>query len=348
MPAIVSVELGLRLLASSAVGRADIEAALLAHTEGASFIRALLDRGAISEEVLSQELAKSELPFLRKVIPIPALAKGLPPGLCDRLLAVPVRRDPYTGTVDVAVVDPFESHLIAELSFHLGAGVRLVRAPLGEVERALSSLAAASSPNIPFEMSSSPKLLEEGEVDDEEDEPFTASGAPPTQRGPFSPRAPHAPFADLEPFVEKIRRAADRDAVVEGLVSGMQTVARRVGVLLVKRSEIVGFTCNAELAEIESFRALRIPTRAESILGVALSSRGYLGPIPRGEGNDALLATMKEATRDVSVTRIEVAGRSALLLLADELGDTLLGTKRAARLSKVAGEALTRLVRESR
>lgn len=341
-----AVVLGLRLLASGALRRADFEAALLLHaSEGVPFVRALLRLGAIEEATLEEELARSELPFMRAVAPVPFVASALPKGLCRRLLAVPVRRDPYTGTVDIAVADPYDSHVEAELRFHLGKGVRMVRAPWRAIEEALASLEKkdiredTSEPSVPIVEASPPPP---SVID-------LAPDSPPVSafRGPFSPNAPRPPFAEIDPVLARIRKAGDRDGVVEGLVQGMQTIARRVGVLVVKKGELAGWVCNPELADIEAFRSLRIPAGPPSVFAAALSKGSYLGPIAKTEGNEALLDVMKEATNDVSITVVEVARRPALLLLADELGDTLLATKRAAKLAEVAGEVLAKLVRGS-
>ncbi|MBF5066946.1 hypothetical protein G6O45_27430, partial [Salmonella enterica subsp. enterica serovar Istanbul] len=82
-------------------------------------------------------LARSEAPYLRQVVPLAELVDRLPPGLCARLLALPVRRDAITGTVDVVVADAGDPHPGSEIAFHLGAPVRLVRASPAAIEKAL-------------------------------------------------------------------------------------------------------------------------------------------------------------------------------------------------------------------
>lgn len=338
----MSVELGLRLLASSVVRRSDLERALLANASGAPFIRALLDTGAIPEDALLRELSRGDLPLLRKVSPLPELLSLAPEGLWARLLAVPVRRDRYTQTIDVAVVDPFASHVLNELAYHLGPRLRLLRAELGEVEGALRSMATAGL------------LRAGGEASPGSDRPRSPArrsddaSAQDRPSGPPSPSAPQPPFAPIEPFEERIRAATERDEIIDALLGGMRTTARRVGVLAVKKSEIVGFACNPDLADASRFRALRISTEDETVFREALSEGSYLGPLPPGKGNGRLLATMREASRDLSLTCVHVGGKVALILLADELGDTLIATRRAALLAKLAGEALARLVRERR
>lgn len=55
-------------------------------------------------------------------------------------MAIPVRHDALTGTIDVAAVDPLDPHVQSEFSFHLRAPVRVVRAPLATMEEALIRL----------------------------------------------------------------------------------------------------------------------------------------------------------------------------------------------------------------
>jgi hypothetical protein len=137
----MSVELGRRLLGSGALRPQDLKAAMLLHvSSGVPFVRALLELGAVSEQALEEEFARSDVPALDGVIPLAALMDELPPTLCQSLMAVPVRRDPRTGTVVVAAVDPFDPHVAEEFAFHLGGSVRVLRGPLSSIEMALSRI----------------------------------------------------------------------------------------------------------------------------------------------------------------------------------------------------------------
>ena len=77
---------------------------------------------------------------MRHIAPVPSLVDRLPPGLCDRLLALPVRRDARTGTVDVAVVDARDPHPAEEIGHWLKAPVRVVRTSIASMESALLRL----------------------------------------------------------------------------------------------------------------------------------------------------------------------------------------------------------------
>jgi len=336
------VDLGLRLLASGAVRRDDVEAALLAHArDGVPFVRALLDADAIGAEVLEQELSRSDVPTLRRVVPVQVLANALPRGLCRRLLAVPVRQDPYTGTVDVAVVDPFDPHIAEEMSFHLGMGVRIVRAPWRVLEDALLAL----EEDEPSEASETSQSAEIEAVGLDEGASPSRSGSYAVKAEPFARHAPRPPFRDIGPYLDRIRRSRDRDAVVDGLVRGMRTIARRIGVLVVKKGELAGLFCNPEFGDLEALRALRMPFSQPSVLAAAMASGSYLGPIPHSAENAPLLDVMGEASPDVAMVCVTVNQRPVLLLIADELGDTMLATQRATKLTQVAGEAFVRLLR---
>ena len=58
---------------------------------------------------------------------------------------MPVRRDPRTGTVDVAVVDARDPHPAEEIGYWLKAPVRMVRTSIASMESALLRLATGST-----------------------------------------------------------------------------------------------------------------------------------------------------------------------------------------------------------
>ncbi|MCC6559498.1 MAG: hypothetical protein IT372_41810, partial [Polyangiaceae bacterium] len=138
----MSFELGRLLITAGAVSQAEVEAALLLSVlRGISFPRALVDRGAISERALEDELDRRGGLALRQVVGSRELFARLPRAMCRRLAAVPTRHDPSSGAVDVAAADPLDSHVPAEIGFHLGLPVRILRAPISAVEEAIRALA---------------------------------------------------------------------------------------------------------------------------------------------------------------------------------------------------------------
>ena len=273
----------------------------------------------------SSSSTAGDAPYMRHVAPVMALVQHLPPGLCERLLALPVRRDPRTGTVDVAVVDARDPHPVEEIGplapgagpdgAHLdrrrwtprsGASTRSPRtgcAPLAAPiwvppprparPQDLSKTPAYGSPVFdetrlvdptddsqphrrhrlpawpirtspspctrkslaPIASSSSerrPSALAEPEPIDLRERPHRpaeaaaraepvldlrrrkSSGAHPARTPPRLPSPTSATVLDA------IRDATDRDAILELLVAGTRTVARKVAVLAVRRDALVG------------------------------------------------------------------------------------------------------------
>jgi hypothetical protein len=134
----VSIDLGRRLLASGAIHAGELRRALHdALVLEKPLPRGLVEYSAAAREILDKAIDEGTHPTIKAVVAQPDLLAALPPGLATRLLAVPLRKDALTGTVDVAVVDPLDPHAPAEVSFHLGAPVRAIAAPLVEIEHAL-------------------------------------------------------------------------------------------------------------------------------------------------------------------------------------------------------------------
>jgi Type II secretion system (T2SS), protein E, N-terminal domain len=128
------------LLADAVTAEALSQALLVAATRGTSLVRALLATRAVDAMRLEQQLERGDAPTMRHVAPVMSLVQSLPPGLCERLLALPVRRDPRTGTIDVAVVDARDPHPVEEIAFWLRAPVRMVRTSLAAMDSALRKM----------------------------------------------------------------------------------------------------------------------------------------------------------------------------------------------------------------
>jgi len=134
----VPLDLGRRLHAAGAVLPGELRRAVFeALTREKAFPRALADASKAVRSLLERPIEEGEQPTVRSVQPNAELLAMLPPGMATRLLVVPLRKDRLGDRIDVAVVDPLDTHLQAELAFHLGAPVRLIAAPLAELERSL-------------------------------------------------------------------------------------------------------------------------------------------------------------------------------------------------------------------
>lgn len=119
---------------------------------------------------------------VRSVVPDLSLVAELPPGLPARLLAVPMRRDSRTGTIDIAVTDPTDAHVLAELAFHTQNKARLIGAPLPAIESALLLIAPLKRERVPTaDFEAVPKSPETVETKAEERPEPQAIVAPITQ-----------------------------------------------------------------------------------------------------------------------------------------------------------------------
>jgi hypothetical protein len=117
-----------------------------------------------------------------------------------------------------------------------------------------------------------------------------------------------------------------------------------VAIFVVKKDGLLGWSCTPEFGDQGALKALRIPIKAPSEMAGVLGGGVHLGPLT-GIVAAPLLRLMRTATQDVALLAVRVGDRPAVLLVADELGDTLLATKRMDELGRAAGEALLRILR---
>lgn len=377
----MSVDLTRRLLALGLLPREEAQRALFLHaSRRTSLVKLLSETPGLNPHV-DDELARAEAPFVRTVAPVQRLVEALPPGLCQALLSLPVRQDILTRTVDVVTADPRDRHVEREFGHHMQAPIRLLRAPLAAIEEALRRLehepplAPEPPPRPALERNArkTPPYLLRSQIEaaasmvpqlrppSERPIPLvrrSADGVPvsgeaveslrsSTRRpeGPFSQGAPRGPYPDPGPLYDAIRAASSRDEIIDLLLNGLAMLAGRVGTFAVRKSEFQGWRCNESLADIEAFREVRIPSDVPSILATAAAAGFYLGPLPPNAVHAELLGVMGGIASEVAVAPVRVQGKLALLLFLDDIGDTMLATRRADDLGRVAGESLGRLVR---
>lgn len=381
----MTIPLAKRLLSQGALERAGLHRALVEHvSRRVPLPRALVDAGVMSERALDELLSQSPAPSVRSVTPLSSLLDKLPDGLCARLLAVPIRIEPGTGQVDVAAVDPFDPHIEAEIGFHLGTKVRLVRASLSLVEGALRralvlpddevqaslsprslaptaqtrgsmappgpTLTAPRPPSIPdIDLLQDADLLGEDPAYDDDEEPVLMLSQLKSSPNPLPTPVPQSPRAlDVGTVAAMLRRAGSRDEVMDALLGGLRAVARRVGVLAVRKREVQGFRCNDELAAAREFREIVVALEGPSVFATALATGCYVGPVPFTPAHASLVRAIHGASGDVAVLPISVSGKPALLVFLDEIGDVMIATRRAEDLGRLAGEALARLLAEGK
>jgi hypothetical protein len=160
---------------------------------------------------------------------------------------------------------------------------------------------------------------------------------PPPVAAPLEP-------VDAHDSLTRLREAMDRESLVDALVLAAGVVARRVAIFAVRRSGFAGWSCSRGFAERDRLRELTLPLGAPSVLALATAAGSYFGPILPNDAHARLMAVMEHATRDVAVLAIKAQGRAALVLLADELDDSMLGTRYLDQVARAAGEALGRII----
>jgi hypothetical protein len=482
-------------------------------------VQTLIETGVTAPDVLARYLARSEAPFLRQIVPLADVLARLPPGLCTRLCAIPVRHDAITGTIDVVVADATDLHPANEIGFHLGAPVRLVRATPGAIDEALRKMKNEAQRNAQL-MVEPPLPLVPGFTAPEEDDerlydsrpraypsqrppiriatmppaapvvpivalhsaapkprpslmiqPDTEAPPPPgppvrirtppwgtpihaektepppsgygseiplpltrktfyptkskelrggTQRPPAimvdpsasmlgegysfdatnlrdvverthepridfgpavvalpsqqpmsslnpplgsfipgpppvpqvmtgpPPATPHYGIAEMAGIVAALKQAGSRDEVLELVLTGSRLVATKVALFVVKKGGYLGWMCTPELADRSALQSVLVPLEDNSVFDRAIREDVYLGPIRYDDIHAPLLRILRNPTRDVAVVPIRVSGRTAVIIMADELGDTMIGTRRLEELARAAGESFARIVRTRR
>lgn len=431
----MTYELARSLLLTEVVSSTALARALFTSvSQEVSLVRALLDTRAIDPARLDAELSRVDVPALRTVIPVRELVERLPPGLCARLMALPVRRDAMTGTIDVAVADARDPHPSREIGYWLAAPVRTIRASIFAIEEALRrsippehrapAVRAPASrrtsntppwgyglnpqfpppPRVPTPVppkgnSDMPIPLTRGKTastfpapgrtepaafdgehsyelptgelepavepalelsrvrmpsfrppsippDTERRIPSIIPGPPPiTKPGPFSTTVTADPLADISGTLEALRNAHERDEVLDLVLAGARTIARKVALFVAKHRVFVGWTCSREFGDEAALQEIQVPLYEQSVLETAVNEGLYLGPMRADDVHAPILAVMGGATREVAAASIKVSGRTAVIVLADELADTMIGTRRLDELARAAGEALERIVR---
>lgn len=366
----MTLSLARRLLRGRAVPSTLVEAALIqASANGESLVQALLalEQGAYVAQVVAQ-LDLAEVPLIATVRIVPELFALLPPGMPERLLAVPVRRDLRLGTVDVAAVDPYDAHIAHEFAFHLGSSVRVLRAPYGAVTRALAAIAGTAvatskpaslevvtdfiTPGMPRSEDSARKAMGS-------QPPITARGIPPASHQsdptfplvrrslppPALPASPPGRPIQTEPL-EAVRKARTPAEVVEALSRAAVPLGCDVVVFAAK-----GGVYRAQRCSIPSIdpTSLAISTQEMSVLSAAAERGSYFGSLPDTEAHAALRAALPGAANsEVYVVPVKVGQRAVLVLLLSRFEHAYAVTRRADALAQAASSALTELVRTGR
>lgn len=343
-----------------------MEAALAAEVvDNVPFVGALLDRFPELAIVVERELERSGAPEIHVVRASPDLARSLPAYLCERLLAVPVFRDPDSGRVDVAAVDVLNPQVASEFGYQLKAPIRVLRASLSAVRSAISGLAAGRAAGAlssgrsqrPAARSSVP--LQPRAVPSEPPIPLVRPGLRPSRPSGLMRIADRedpvlvltrskAPSPPLPPFLMTLEEALGRldaclspDEVADVLARAFDPTEALV--LAVRSGSFEARSASAALRD--RFPDVTVSAGKNSVFDIAARSGYYLGPLPGTLVHAELRELLREARSEIYTLPVLVAGRPVLMVLVASWGPPLAVTRRADQLADAAGLALARIVR---
>jgi hypothetical protein len=310
---------------------AAVEGALMAEVaDGVPFVTALSERFPELSPLIDRELERSEAPEIHWVRPAPELLARLPPGLCERLLALPVHQEPHGGRVDVAAVDALGPHIAAEFAFHLQAVVRVLRASSAQLRAAL---AGASSASIAMVERSPP-----ARAPVHDDEPVLNL----SRSKFFAPEPAFAFSRALEDAVLDLGRAQSAEQVARFLCQALEPAISLV--VAVRSGSMEGRAGSRALAD-QALKSFSLPTGKNSVFDIALRAGFYLGPLPSGIVHAELRSLLPSgASEDVYSAPVLVANRPVLALLMARFGPSLDATRRADRLILAASTAIERIL----
>jgi hypothetical protein len=369
----VTIELARRLIGAGAPVVA-VETALASESvEGVPFVIALSERFPELAPLVERELLRTDAAEINWVRPALDLVARLPPGMCERLLAVPVHQEGQGRRVDVAAVDALGPHIAAEFAFHLQAGVRVLRAPTAQLRAALSSLSTVSGLTTGSERRSStrppPPVGRRPTPAGGLRPPPALPSDPPiplVRRPPVSLRAaadeepvlnlsrskffaPEAPFVFerlLEEALVELSRADSAEQVARLLCRALEPA---LSLVVAVRAGSMEARAGSRAFEEPALSSFSLPTGKNSVFDIAVRAGFYLGPLPSGIVHAELRSFLPSGALDeVYSAPVLVANRPVLALLMARFGPSLDATRRADRLISAASAAIERILRSKK
>lgn len=149
----MSVELACRLLENKVLLRTEVAASLLdASKRGIAFVQSIIERIPGATVLLESEFSRWPGKVQSSIRVNHDLIRKLPEGMCERLLALPLQSPESLQSVELAVVDPFDSHALAEFQFVLSVAVTPVRVAYSVLVAALGAVSAARRPGFDVQL----------------------------------------------------------------------------------------------------------------------------------------------------------------------------------------------------
>ncbi|MCA9633144.1 MAG: hypothetical protein KC766_36075, partial [Myxococcales bacterium] len=326
------------------------------------------------EQVLLRAAERASVPIIKRVAVAEDVLLEIPYGMCERLLAVPIRRDSRTQTVDVATADPLDPHVAREFSYQLGVPVRVLQASVSELVRALKGISRGTphserTPAFGTQVARPERVIapvHRARIPDLGPPPGTpvpqtrdyAQPRPPSDaaiplvrrsRSSLNPPPAPAPASEEqvaahdEQVLTLLMQSVSADEVVLHLTRGFEALSPRVVVLAVRASEYVGRAAARSMGEL-ALNDLRIPTDKPSVVATACEAGYYLGELPQTPVHAELGQLLNQPLGEVLVQPVRVGARVALVVVSTLTQDSGRITRRAELFVRAAGEALERIL----
>lgn len=341
---------------------------------GEAFLSVLVEREPRVEQVLLRAAERASVPTIKRVVVAEDVLHEIPYGMCERLLAVPIRRDPRTQTVDVATADPLDPHVAREFAHQLGVPVRVLQASVSELLRALKGVSRATThsertPAFGTQVARPERVIapvHRARVPDLGPPPGTpvpethdyAHARPPSDAaiplvrrsrsslnpgpGPTVVQEDQTALHD-EQVLTLIMQSASADEVVQHLTHGFEALSPRVVVLAVRGNEYVGRAVARGMPEAP-LAELRIPADKPSVVATGCEAGYYLGDLPQTPVHADLARILDLPLGEVLVQPVRVGARVALVVVSTLVQDSGRTTRRAELFVRAAGEALERIL----
>lgn len=145
----MTVELVCRLLESKVLLRTEVAATLLdATTRQISFVQSMVERISGATVLLESEFSRWRGSSATSIRVDEELVRQLPMGMCERLLALPLQRRANVPGRELAVVDPFDTHVLAEFEFCLSVVLTPVRVAYPVLVAAIDAVRSVTERNF--------------------------------------------------------------------------------------------------------------------------------------------------------------------------------------------------------
>lgn len=162
---------------------------------------------------------------------------------------------------------------------------------------------------------------------------------------------PHRPPrpAPIGGTLAAIRASRDRDEVVELACRGALTVSRATVLLALRKGVLKGWDGAGPGVSRDAVRNLWIPTNSPSMFRVVVTRREpYVGPHGTSAADGLFRAALGSRGGSVVLMPVAVTGKVVAVLAADDVRFEREGVERIEILARAVGEALERIIVESK